>query len=363
MDQITSAVRTPASETAGDSAPPPRPSKDVSTQTVPLPSPAALRLHIPLSASARTCIARARERISARIAHGEGPPLVIVGPCSIHCETAALEYAERLARLQAQLGDRLLLVMRVYIEKPRTTVGWKGFLYDPDLSGQEDLHAGLVRSRALMAKISELGLPIATELLDPIAAEYLDDCLSWVAIGARTSESQIHRQLASRLPCPVGFKNGTDGSISIALQAMETAARPHAHFSIDAHGAVAMRKTSGNPSTHIVLRGGSQGPNYHQACVEQTAGTLRTAGLAARILVDCSHGNSNKDHCLQPTVAREVKRQLSSGGENLLGIMLESHLSAGRQSEREPRRYGVSVTDACIDFPTTEALLLELALG
>jgi 3-deoxy-7-phosphoheptulonate synthase len=234
-------------------------------------------------------------------------------------------------------------------------------LYDPDLDGSDDLEKGLERARALMVKIAGLGLPIATEILDPIAAEYLADCVSWVAIGARTSESQIHRQLASRLECPVGFKNGTDGSVEIAAQAMQSAAAPHTHLGIDHHGRVAMKRSPGNSATHVVLRGGATGPNYDRVSVAAVVASLRAQNQNARVLVDCSHGNSEKNHNRQPLVARDVFAQLASGNEAILGVMIESHLRAGKQSVDEAREYGVSVTDACIDFATTEALLLELA--
>lgn len=326
-----------------------------------LVSPAELKMKVRLGDELKKKILAHRARLSTRVLRGEGPPIAIVGPCSIHCESAALEYAERLARLQERIGDNVQLVMRVYFEKPRTTVGWKGFLYDPDLDGSDDLRKGLERARKLMVKIAGLDLPIATEILDPIAAEYLEDCVSWVAIGARTSESQIHRQLASRLECPVGFKNGTDGSVIVAAQAMEAAATPHTHLGIDDHGRVCMRRSAGNPATHVVLRGGTSGPNYDCASVTKVVESLRAKNQNARVLIDCSHGNCEKDHDRQPHVAREVIAQLASGSDGILGVMIESHLSSGRQSVEAPRKYGVSVTDACIDFSTTEAILLEMA--
>lgn len=327
----------------------------------PLPSPLELRARFALSQRAEQQIAAARARLSRRIEHGVGAPVAIVGPCSIHCEIAALEYAERLAALQAHLGDKVTLVMRVYFEKPRTTVGWKGFLYDPDLSGESDLAEGLARGRALLVRIAELGLPIATEILDPISAAYFEDCLSWVAIGARTAESQIHRQLASGLRCAVGFKNGTDGSVTVATQAIESAAESHAHLGIDEAGRVAMKTTLGNSATHVVLRGGHAGPNYGREHVARVGAALRASGRRAAVLVDCSHGNSEKDYRRQPAVARAVMEQMREGHADVFGLMLESHLVAGKQAVEGPREYGVSVTDGCIDFATTEALLLELA--
>lgn len=326
-----------------------------------LPSPSELRQEVSLSERAAEQLAEARARIQARILHGCGAPIAIVGPCSVHCETATLEYAERLAALKERLGSSVQLVMRVYLEKPRTTVGWKGFLYDPDLTGESDLAEGLRRGRALMVQIAELGLPIATEILDPLAADYFEDCLSWVAIGARTAESQIHRQLASGLGCAVGFKNGTDGSVTIATQAMEAAGEPHAHLGIDEHGRVAMKRTRGNRATHVVLRGGSSGPNYQTEAVARVSEILRTSGQRPAILVDCSHGNSEKDYRRQPTVARAVMSQMKQSHADVFGLMIESHLFSGKQPAEGLREYGVSVTDGCIDFATTEGLLLEMA--
>src|SRR5690606_8784266 len=235
-----------------------------------------------------------------------GAPIAIVGPCSIHCEAAALEYAHRLRAVQLRLGARVQIVMRVYFEKPRTTVGWKGFLYDPDVDGSHDLKKGLERARSLLVQIAELGVPIATEILDPLVADYLEDCLSWVAIGARTSESQIHRQLASGLGCPVGFKNGTDGSVTVAVQASQAAEQSHTHLGINALGQVVMKRTSGNPATHVVLRGGKHGPNHDAESVAEAARSLRNQGRRAAMIVDCSHGNSEKDYTKQPEVARAV---------------------------------------------------------
>lgn len=327
----------------------------------PLPSPANLKALFALSEHALGNIALSRARLQDRIVSGSGAPIAIVGPCSIHCEVAALEYAERLSALQKRLGDRVQLLMRVYFEKPRTTVGWKGFLYDPDLDGSDNLALGLARGRKLLVQIAELGVPIATEILDPLSAPFFDDCLSWVAIGARTSESQIHRQLASGLDCPVGFKNGTDGSVDVAVHAIESAAAPHSHLGICADGQISALKSAGNASCHVVLRGGESGPNFSETHVSQVAERLRALGRAPRVLVDCSHQNSGKDHARQPAVARAVMAQLGKPHADVLGLMIESHLHAGRQSIEAPRAYGVSVTDACIDFATTEHLLEELA--
>jgi 3-deoxy-7-phosphoheptulonate synthase len=322
---------------------------------------------LPLSTAAQAGVEAARARLAARITCGEGPVIAIVGPCSIHSEQAALEYAERLLHLQQLLRDRVQLVMRVYLEKPRTTVGWKGFLYDPDLNGTDDLLQGLQRGRRLMTRIAEMGVPIATELLDPIVAPYLADCLTWVAIGARTTESQIHRQLASSLPCPVGFKNGTDGSVNAASSACIAASRAHTHLGVDCDGRAALLCSAGNQHTHVVLRGGHSGPNFDSHSVQQAASDMSSRGLRAALLVDCSHGNSEKDYRRQPQVARSVMQQMRAavGDSPLIGLMLESHLCAGSQpldvaADPEALRYGVSVTDGCIDFATTEALLSEI---
>ncbi len=324
-------------------------------------SPGELRSQLPLSLAATLDIQQARQRLHERISTGRGSPIAIVGPCSIHCETAALEYAERLKAVQKRLGQSVQLVMRVYFEKPRTTVGWKGFLYDPDLDGSCDLGRGLVRARKLLVDIADLGLPIATELLDPLTAPYMADCLSWVAIGARTSESQIHRQVASGLRCPVGFKNATDGSVEVARHAIEAARTPHTHLGINDAGQIAIVKSPGNSACHVVLRGGKHGPNYQKHHVDAVAEQLQAAGHAPRVLVDCSHQNSGKDHNNQPQVARAVFSQMFASTADVMGVMIESHLRAGRQDISGDRQYGVSLTDACIDFPTTERVLEELA--
>ena len=328
---------------------------------LPLPTPGELRLQHSLSGAAQEQVLHARTHLKARVEHGIGAPIAIVGPCSIHCEAAALEYAHRLRAVQLRLGARVQIVMRVYFEKPRTTVGWKGFLYDPDVDGSHDLKKGLERARALLVQIADLGLPIATEILDPLTAEYLEDCLSWVAIGARTSESQIHRQMASGLNCPVGFKNGTDGSATVAVQASHAAEQSHTHLGINARGQVVMKRTRGNSATHLVLRGGNQGPNYDAERVAEVGRSLRSHGRRAAVIVDCSHGNSEKDYAKQPKVARAVMAQMRQSHADVMGFMLESHLNAGSQPAAGAREYGVSITDGCIDFNATEHLLEELA--
>ncbi|QIJ01689.1 3-deoxy-7-phosphoheptulonate synthase [Stutzerimonas balearica] len=327
----------------------------------PLPSPAVLRQRLPLSDALAARVHADRNAIRAVLDGRDPRLLVVVGPCSLHDPVAALEYAERLAALAPELSDQLLLVMRAYVEKPRTTVGWKGLLYDPHLDGRGDMAEGLRLSRRLMLDILEAGLPLATELLQPMAASYFDDLLGWAAIGARTSESQIHRELVSGLDLPVGFKNGTDGSLTIACDAMRSAAHPHRHFGIDALGHPALLETHGNPDTHLVLRGGHRGPNHDAASVAQARAALAKQGIAARLVVDCSHANSGKDPLRQPAVLAEVIEQRLAGDVSLRGVMLESNLFDGCQPLSGELRYGVSITDGCLGWIGTERLLRETA--
>ena len=327
----------------------------------PLPSPAVLRQRLPLSDALAARVHADRNAIRAVLDGRDPRLLVVVGPCSLHDPVAALEYAERLAALAPELSDQLLLVMRAYVEKPRTTVGWKGLLYDPHLDGRGDMAEGLRLSRRLMLDILEAGLPLATELLQPMAASYFDDLLGWAAIGARTSESQIHRELVSGLDLPVGFKNGTDGSLTIACDAMRSAAHPHRHFGIDALGHPALLETHGNPDTHLILRGGHRGPNHDAASVAQARAALAKQGIAARLVVDCSHANSGKDPLRQPAVLAEVIEQRLAGDVSLRGVMLESNLFDGCQPLSGELRYGVSITDGCLGWTGTERLLRETA--
>jgi 3-deoxy-7-phosphoheptulonate synthase len=317
----------------------------------------------PLAAAAELHIRETRGRIRRRLGDSDGPLLAIVGPCSIHSEEAALGYAQRLEPVARRLEDDVVVVMRAYFEKPRTTVGWKGFLYDPALDGSCDLAAGLLRARSILSQLALMKLPLATEILDPLVCDYFESFLSWVAIGARTAESQIHRQAASRLPCPVGIKNGTDGSVGIALDAIEAAASSHTHLGLTPHGRIAVRTSPGNPHTHLVLRGGQSAPNYDAHNVGLIAAQLHARGLPARLLVDCSHGNSSKDHKRQPLVADAVLQQLGRPDVDVLGVMVESHLREGRQPAVPLARPDTSVTDACIDFESTELLLERLALA
>jgi len=326
-----------------------------------LPSTLQLKQQLPLDTALTHQVAAHRQQVRAILNGEDSRLLLVVGPCSIHDPRAALEYAERLSALAADVSDQLLLVMRAYVEKPRTTVGWKGLAYDPRLDGSDDMAGGLTLSRDLMREMLRLGLPIATEILQPMAAGYFDDLLSWVAIGARTTESQIHREMASGLPMPVGFKNGTDGGVAIATDAMRSAAHAHRHFGIDRHGHPAIIETQGNPDTHIVLRGGHSGPNYDSQSVAKVRASLEKLGVAARIMVDCSHANSGKDPLRQPAVFNDVLQQRLQGNRSLVGMMLESHLFEGCQPLSDSLRYGVSVTDGCLGWDGTDQLLRDAA--
>ena len=342
-----------------------RPTADVHVRgTVPLPTPAELEAELPIPEAVSATVLRGRRGIEEILAGRDRRLLVIVGPCSIHDECSAIEYAERLAPVARELEDRVLVVMRAYFEKPRTTVGWKGLIYDPELDGSFDIAAGLRRARALLIAIGGLGLPTGTEFLDPIVPQYLADLIAWTAIGARTTESQTHRQMASGLSMPVGFKNSTEGNIQVAVDAMVAAREPHAFLGIDRDGRSSTVNTSGNPGGHIVLRGGSAGPNYDASVVRDVYGQLEAAGRRPAVLVDCSHANSGKDHRRQAIVFRDVVEQRAGGDAGILGLMLESHLHEGKQpldGGLDALRYGVSVTDACIGWDETAELLREAA--
>jgi 3-deoxy-7-phosphoheptulonate synthase len=318
-----------------------------------------LKHQLPLSHALSQQVDAHRQAIRAILDGEDARLLVIVGPCSLHDPKSALEYATNLARLAPEVNDSMLLVMRAYVEKPRTTVGWKGLAYDPDLDGSDDMAGGLTLSRELMREMLLLGLPVATELLQPMAANYFDDLLSWVAIGARTTESQIHREMASGLGMPVGFKNGTDGGVGIACDAMRSAAHPHRHFGVDSQGHPAIIQTQGNPDTHLVLRGGHRGPNYDRQSVAKIHNDLSRLKIPARIMVDCSHANSGKDPSRQPEVFNDVLAQRLQGNRALIGMMIESHLFEGCQPISPSMRYGVSVTDGCLGWESTERLLRQ----
>jgi len=333
-------------------------------ETRPLVPPALLHAELPITEAAARTVQQARERIKAILHAGDTRQLVIVGPCSVHDVEAAKEYATAIAEAHRRHREDLEVVMRVYFEKPRTTVGWKGLINDPHLDGSYDIHTGLRRARSLLLHIAEMGLPAATELLDPVVPQYIADLISWTAIGARTTESQTHREMASGLSMPIGFKNGTDGSAITAINAMEAAARPHHFLGINQHGHAAIVTTTGNPDGHLVLRGGKGGSNFHAEAVVAAASQLAKAGLSARLMVDCSHGNSNKDYRRQSEALQAVAEQVRGGSLHVMGVMLESHLVAGQQkipSDLTQLTYGQSITDACIDLPTTMELLDQLA--
>ena len=326
-------------------------------------TPDELKKRLPLLPRDEEFIAKSRCTIADILSGSDRRKLAIVGPCSIHDIEAAKDYALKLKRLHNSLKDELFIVMRVYFEKPRTTVGWKGLINDPHLNNSFDVEEGLSRARELLLWLAELELPVATEVLDPISPQYLSELISWAALGARTSESQTHREMASGLSMPIGFKNGTDGSASAAINAMKSAASGHSFMGINSNGQVTLLETKGNPNGHVILRGGHK-PNYHAEDVADFEEKLAAAGLPKTIMVDCSHGNSNKDHRIQPLVLEDVVRQINAGSESIVGFMLESHLNEGNQSIGEHRsdlRYGVSVTDACIDWATTESCLSACA--
>ena len=335
----------------------------IQSETV-LMTPAELKNLIPVSEQVEQFIAESRQIIS-NIVHKKDPRfLVICGPCSIHDIDAAKEYALKLKKLHDQYKDTLYIVMRVYFEKPRTTVGWKGLINDPHMDDSFDIETGLKQARELLLWISELGLPIATEALDPISPQYIGDLFSWAAIGARTTESQTHREMASGLSMPVGFKNGTDGSLETAVNAMQAASSGHRFMGINQQGQSALLQTSGNKDGHVILRGGGGKPNYDSLNVSLAEQALTEAGVEEILIVDCSHANSNKDYSLQPLVGKDVFHQIIEGNKSIIGIMLESHLNEGNQAADLPKdelKYGVSITDACINWDTTSQLLADAA--
>ncbi len=326
-----------------------------------LPSPARIKQDLPLSERAANVTADARRTIE-RIMHRElRRHLMIVGPCSIHSTEDALEYARRLKALATRVADRILIVMRAYVEKPRTTVGWKGLIYDPDLDDTCDIERGLHVARRLMLDIAESGLPLATEVLDPVMPQYLSDTVAWAAIGARTTESQTHRQLVSGLSMPTGFKNPTDGSVRVAIEAVQTAAAPHSFLGVTAEGRSGLFRTAGNPYCHVVLRGGAAGPNYGGEHIAYARVLMGKMGIAPNIVIDCSHANSGKAAKRQLEVMRDVIGQIVSGEDAIIGTMLESNLLPGRQQvdRAENLQSGVSVTDECLGWEETETAILE----
>jgi len=332
-------------------------------QIRPLPSPREYQERWPITDSITQTVAQGREAIADIMSGRDDRLLIITGPCSIHDTQAGLEYAGRLKELADRFQDRLLIAMRVYFEKPRTTVGWKGLVYDPHLRGSIDMSEGLHMAREFLLKVSEMGLLATTEFLDPIIPQYLADLISWAAIGARTSESQTHRQMASGLSMPVGFKNGTGNSIQLAVDAVVSARASHGFLGVDSEGQAAVVITKGNPDCHVVLRGGSRGPNYNADSIAEAVALIQRAGLRTQLVVDCSHGNSDKDYTKQSIAFRSAVEQRLNGNANIAGLMLESHLIEGGQKldESDPSKlqYGISITDTCIGWEETVGLLTD----
>ena len=335
---------------------------NVESQDV-LITPEQLKQSLPMSEAVQDTVAASREVIQNILDGKDHRLFVVVGPCSIHDTEAAMEYAHRLTTLAEELSDTLYIVMRIYFEKPRTTVGWKGLINDPNLDDTFKILEGLQKGRKLLLDVLELGMPTSTEALDPISPQYLQDLISWSAIGARTTESQTHREMASGLSSSVGFKNGTDGGLTVAVNALNSVANPHRFLGINSKGQVSVFTTTGNAYGHIVLRGGSAGPNYDSVHIKLCEEALQKAGLKANIMVDCSHANSNKQYELQPLVVEDVTKQIIGGNRSITSLMIESNLNAGNQSipkDLSQLKYGVSVTDGCIDWDTTESCLREL---
>ena len=326
-------------------------------------TPEQLKARLPVSEDVREAVNGYRETVRNIVDRTDPRLLVVVGPCSIHDVEAAKEYAQRLKRLSDDIADQVFVVMRAYFEKPRSTVGWKGLINDPHLDDSFKVAEGLHIGRQLLLELSQMGLPLATEALDPITPQYMQDLISWSAIGARTTESQTHREMASGLSCPVGFKNGTDGSLGVAINALESVASPHRFLGISPTGQVSVIQTKGNAHGHVVLRGGSSGPNYSPEHIQACEAALEKLGLTQSIMVDCSHANSNKDHRQQRNVVNSVSQQIAAGNRSITGLMIESHLHEGNQSISNPDglSYGVSITDACINWDETDSLLRQLA--
>jgi len=327
-----------------------------------LPTPEEIKRQLPITKNAEATVLEARQTVQNILDHRDHRVFVVVGPCSIHDVEAARDYARRLRALADEVGDTLFPIMRVYFEKPRTTVGWKGLINDPHLNDSFDIAEGLRIARALLLEIAELGLPSGTEALDPLCPQYLDDLLAWTAIGARTTESQTHREMASGLSTPVGFKNGTNGSLEVAINALQSASQPHSFLGINSQGQSAVVRTTGNRYGHVVLRGGSNGPNYDTVTIALCEKELSKIKLPLNIVVDCSHANARKDPALQPLVLNDCVHQILEGNRSIVGFMIESNLQWGNQSipaDRSQLKYGVSITDPCVDWATTEKMLRE----
>lgn len=337
---------------------------DVNIQNIqPLITPAQLKTEFPLTEEAYQSVLKGRETVRNILDGTDKRLFVVIGPCSIHDPKAAHEYADRLKALSEKVQDTLYLVMRVYFEKPRTTVGWKGLINDPDMNDSFDIEKGLRLGRKLLLELNEKGLPCATEALDPNSPQYLQDLISWSAIGARTTESQTHREMSSGLSSPVGFKNGTDGGLTVATNAMQAVKFGHSFLGLNNDGQVSVIRTKGNPYAHVVLRGGNGKPNYDAGSVAEAEDALAKAKVSTKIMIDASHANSNKDPYLQPLVLRNITQQILDGNKSIVGLMVESHLKGGRQDipqDLSQLEYGKSVTDGCIDWDTTEQVLLEM---
>ncbi|MDR1647529.1 MAG: 3-deoxy-7-phosphoheptulonate synthase [Zoogloeaceae bacterium] len=330
----------------------------------PMPTPRELHEKRPITPVARETVLSARRVLKAILDRKDPRLFVVVGPCSIHDPEAGLEYARNLKTLAAELADTFFLVMRVYFEKPRTTVGWKGYINDPDMDDSFRVDLGMEKARDFLFQVNHLGVPTGTEALDPNSPQYLGDLIAWNAIGARTTESQTHREMSSGLSTPVGFKNGTSGDLSVAVNAILSASRPHAFLGVDAEGRIAIVRTTGNPYGHMVLRGGDGQPNYDSVSISLAEEALKKAKLPANLVVDCSHANSHKKPEKQPLVLSDVANQILAGNQSIVGVMIESHLEAGNQSipaDLAQLKYGLSVTDACVDWQTTETMLREAA--
>ncbi|OEY97710.1 3-deoxy-7-phosphoheptulonate synthase [Acinetobacter qingfengensis] len=337
---------------------------DINVASVqPLITPAQLKEQLPLTDAARATVLEGRQVVRDILDNNDKRIFVVIGPCSIHDPKAAHEYADRLLKLREKVKDSLYIIMRVYFEKPRTTVGWKGLINDPDMNDSFDIEKGLYIGRKLLLELNEKGLPCATEALDPNSPQYLQDLIAWSAIGARTTESQTHREMSSGLSSPVGFKNGTDGGLTVATNAMQAVKSGHSFLGLNDQGQASIIRTKGNPYAHVVLRGGNGKPNYDATSVAQAEDALNKAKVSNKIMIDASHANSNKDPYLQPLVLKNLTEQILDGNKTIVGVMVESHLKGGRQDipkDLTQLEYGQSVTDGCIDWDTTERVLLEM---
>jgi 3-deoxy-7-phosphoheptulonate synthase len=325
-----------------------------------LSAPRTLKRELPITETSNRTVARSREAVTQILRQEDPRMLMVVGPCSIHDIEGALEYAQKLSALRRELADQMEIVMRVYFEKPRTTIGWKGLINDPHLDGSHDIDTGLSQARRLLLAITDMGLPTATEFLDPIVPQYIDDLVTWAAIGARTTESQTHRELASGLSMPVGYKNATDGTLQVSLDAMQSARAPHSFLGIDQDGFTSIVRTTGNPNGHVVLRGGRTKTNFDEESIRAAEAKLKQAGLPPVLMVDCSHANSSKQHAKQVDVLRSIIQQRIGGTRSLIGAMIESYLEEGSQpipKDLTKLKYGVSITDACVSWETTERIL------